>query len=1304
MKRTILSIIAVAALSLNSFAANPITFADALVKSICVAKWDTNDDGQLSTDEAAAVTSLDKAFADISSITSFDELQYFTGLESLLPWEFGGCSSLTSITMPSGLVSIGDFAFSGCTSLTSVKLSANVTDIGNYAFQYCTSLVSLQIPSGVTTIKSGTFNGCSELVSVNIPEGVTDIGDQAFRGCNKLASVTFPENLNSIGWSAFRDCTNLPSLTLPSKLYGIDDYAFAGCTGLRNVTVHCVLSGNLGLYYFEECSNMEVVIDCSTAQRLFVGCDFLKKVTLTDCVTAIDNGAFRDCTGLTEVILPESLTDIDNYAFQGCTNLVSVTSEKEIPFDIDDSVFSSETYAGTLYVPAGSKNAYQEAGGWKNFLNVKGIEVESPQTVTAAQEDNEIVISFSTSATNLTGYQMSLYLPEGVTLQKDEDDDYLYTLSSRHNKNHVFSVNEQADGGLLLVCYSPTKKTIATGDGELLRLPISVAATASGTLQAQLKTIKFSDISSNVTQLSDVSFNITAQQGIVTPSIITFADSETKRICVTNWDTNGDGELDTAEAAAVSNIGTVFQQAEITSFDELQYFTGLTSIGDMAFALCQQLTSIVIPKNVANVGGGLFYYCDALTSVNVVSDNTNLDSRSNCNAIIETATGVLLAGCKTTVIPYGVTAIGFEAFYHVHGLTNLPIPQSVTSIEDAGLFGVVDMPTLVIPKSVTQIGIEAIGNCNKLTSLTVETGNTVYDSRDNCNAIIETATNMLIAGCKSTVIPSTVTSIDFCAFDVVPINSLHIPASVKTIDDFAVRLCESLTSLTVDAANTIYDSRGNCNAIMETATDKLLFGCPATEIPAETKSIGTYAFYGYKQLTSVSLPRTVTAIGSHAFDRCSSLTSVTAANPIPVDITANTFTNRFYATLYVPTGSKTLYEAADYWKDFYDIVEVDMGGEVNQPDSLGIGETLVCTGEQTTMSINLNNEDEIIMVEFYMQLPEGLHILTDDDGYFDAILNSDRIDRTHQLEVEQGSDGLYHFLAYSSKNKPFKGNDGELISIRLGCDEGVTAGLYQGLLKNILLSDADKNAISLPNLPFTIEVFDYILGDVNDDRRINGMDIVEIVDLIMSQGYKPAADLYPIGRPDGVVNGMDLVEEVELVMSQTAASSRMMAANNSLEQGLVIEGTGNEQLAVGVITAGEFIMAQALVTMSDGMSLDDVTSDYHHVVAWRQLTADSYVVIAYSSRNQAFTSNESLFNLHCSGTGRVTVSNVLMADADKQEHRFAAVSSDLITGIDQIENEKLEIDNSTYDLQGRKVSPQLRKGVYIINGTKKVVK
>ena len=141
-------------------------------------------------------------------------------------------------------------------------------------------------------------------------------------------------------------------------------------------------------------------------------------------------------------------------------------------------------------------------------LQVMADEVSVSDIEVTPGESAEIVINFSTTATNLTGYQMSLYLPKGVSLQKDEDEEYMYELSGRHNKNHVFSVNDQSDGGLMLVCYSMTKKTIAAGDGELLRLPINVAATATGTLTAQLKTVKFSDTSSNVSQLDNVTFNV----------------------------------------------------------------------------------------------------------------------------------------------------------------------------------------------------------------------------------------------------------------------------------------------------------------------------------------------------------------------------------------------------------------------------------------------------------------------------------------------------------------------------------------------------------------------------------------------------------------------------------------------------------------------------------------------------------------------------------------------------------------------------------------------------------------------------
>ena len=345
----------------------------------------------------------------------------------------------------------------------------------------------------------------------------------------------------------------------------------------------------------------------------------------------------------------------------------------------------------------------------------------------------------------------------------------------------------------------------------------------------------------------------------------------------------------------------------------------------MAFANCSQMQSIVIPKNVQAVGGGIFYYCDALESVTVDEENPYFDSRG-CNAIFETATNTLLDGCKTSVIPEGVTAISYMAFYHVHGMGTLTLPSTVTSLGLGCFFGMMDIEELTIPESVTSIGDEALGNMNELSSLVVEEGNPVYDSRNNCNAIIETATNTLISGCKTSIIPGTVTAIGYCAFDSTPLQKVTIPASVEEIDELAFRLCSSLYAVSVASGNTRYDSRYGCNAIMETETDRLLTGCMETEIPSGTRSIATYAFNGCEFMEYVIIPESVAAIGDEAFSGCTYLTAVAVGRATPVDIAEDTFTSRYDATLYVPYGSREAYEAADYWRDFLEIVETDVTG------------------------------------------------------------------------------------------------------------------------------------------------------------------------------------------------------------------------------------------------------------------------------------------------------------------------------------------------------------------------------------------
>lgn len=202
---------------------------------------------------------------------------------------------------------------------------------------------------------------------------------------------------------------------------------------------------------------------------------------------------------------------------------------------------------------------------------------------------------------------------------------------------------------------------------------------------------------------------------------LVFDDPAVKEICVSHWDFDGDGELSVNEAANVLSLDNVFRDdTTITSFEELRYFTGLRGLADAAFEGCTHLGNITIPKNVQSVGINVFHLCPELSQITVVEENTTFDSREDCNAIIETATSTLVAGCSQTVIPQSVTALGDHVFEDCADMTEVELPEELVAIGDYSFAGCTGLEDIILPATLASIGEKAFAGCTNLGTIFID--------------------------------------------------------------------------------------------------------------------------------------------------------------------------------------------------------------------------------------------------------------------------------------------------------------------------------------------------------------------------------------------------------------------------------------------------------------------------------------------------------------------------------------------------------------------------------------------------------
>jgi hypothetical protein len=278
----------------------------------------------------------------------------------------------------------------------------------------------------------------------------------------------------------------------------------------------------------------------------------------------------------------------------------------------------------------------------------------------------------------------------------------------------------------------------------------------------------------------------------------------------------------------------------------------------------------------------------------VDSNNPVYDSRDNCNAIISEYTGYdgnnhvwLISGCQNTVIPNSVTDIDYGAFRECSTLKSIIIPNSVTYIDGEAFNGCCGLTSINIPDSVTYIGNAAFYNCSGL-------------------------------------------------------ETISIPASVTVIGGSAFAGCSALKKMTVENGNPVYDSRNNCNAIVETASNTLLAGCQNTQIPSSVTSIGGSAFYNCSTIKNLTIPKSINSIGYMAFAGCTELKNLYTKISHFSDFSyeGNIFWEVPTSTcvLHVPKGTASIYQSMDQWRDFSNIQELADNNDTNGDDEVNIAD------------------------------------------------------------------------------------------------------------------------------------------------------------------------------------------------------------------------------------------------------------------------------------------------------------------------------------------------------------------------------
>ena len=879
-------------------------------------------------------------------------------------------------------------------SLRSVILPEGLTSIGDWGFGYLENLDSIVLPSTLQTIGADAFYG-SGLQKVTIPAGVTTMGGQAFQNCDKLTSVTFEEGLTAIGTSAFTNCTALPEITIPESMQTISSGAFSGCTNLTKVTIlsptwvgenkssSTTTKQALGNYI------RELVLGGSITRLgkySFSSIDSLRKVTLPDNLEIIGEHSFTSCEKLQSVTLPSSTTTIDNYAFSGCTALDSVGLNEGL-LRIETQVFSGCTSLPRIALPA----SLIGIGGTSFYGCTALTELTVPDGALLADSLGNNIFVGCSNLTKLTVNSRTLC--EGTynttkNLKSLLGQDALRTLIIGEG---VTSIGNYAFYGSTITALElpSTLTQIGTSSfgscSSLTRVTSSAQTpptTVSNTFSTKDTLIVPCEANTAYTQaqywqdFSSILSNIASGECGAQGNNLTWTIDCNYVLTIT-----GEGAMaDYMGSSYVpwSNYSNVIREAVVGS--------GVTSLSEYStFENCTALESVILPEGITSLGGYTFNNCTSLKGIDLPSTLTSLGSYcfGDCNAIDSivsramtppTANGSTFSFAGETVAVYVPEAAmssyqsadGWSNFSDFRALVLPPLASGYCGAEGdstnlAWVLGADSVLTITGTGAMANFAgtnqvpwyeySEAIATADIIEGVT-SIGNYAFMNLPNLRIVnlpegltrIGQSAFYMCAGLREINFPGTITEVANGAFDQTSIENpvynmsifaympktfsgtYSIPEGVEKIAGYAFESCTLLTSVTIpQSVNSIGGSAfGYCTSL------------ESVNIPDGITYIEGYTFTNCTSLSSIEIPASVNRIANMAFNGCSSLGNIYCRGAYPPsDDLQNAFTgiDSTILTVFVPSRSVALYQAADGWKKFSNIRGQDDPNRFTMPIS-----------------------------------------------------------------------------------------------------------------------------------------------------------------------------------------------------------------------------------------------------------------------------------------------------------------------------------------------------------------------------------